>query len=121
MNIFLWALQVLLAFHTAMGAVWKLSNSEQTVASLKAIPHGAWMALTVVELLCSLCLILPIINKSLGFLAPNAAIVIALEMLLFCGLHIYSGDGSYNQVIYWLVVTAVCVFIAYGRFVLKPF
>ena len=46
MNILLWVLQILLALHTAMGAVWKFSNSEQTVPSLKAIPHGAWLTLS---------------------------------------------------------------------------
>jgi len=121
MNIFLWVLQALLALHTAVGAVWKFSNSEQAVPSLKAIPHGAWMALIVAELLCSLCLILPALNKSLGNLAPIAALCIAAEMLLFCGLHIYSGDSNYSSVIYWLVVAAICAFIAYGRFSLKPF
>ena len=120
MNIFLWVLQVLLALHTVMGAVWKFSNSEQTVPSLKAIPHGVWLAMSVFELLCSLGLILPAFNKSLAILAPIAAACIAGEMLLFCGLHIYSGDTNYGPMIYWLVVAAICAFIAYGRFVLKP-
>ena len=120
MNIFLWVLQILLAVHTVIGAVWKFSNSEQTVPSLQAIPHGVWMALIVFELFCSVGLILPAINKRLARLAPVAAIGIAAEMLLFCGVHIYSGDTNYHEIIYWLVVTAVCAFIAYGRFVLKP-
>lgn len=42
MNILLWVLQILLALHTVIGAVWKFSNSEQTVRSLNAIPHGVW-------------------------------------------------------------------------------
>src|SRR5262245_57977839 len=121
MNILLWVLQVLLALHTVMGAVWKFSNSEQTVPSLKAIPHEAWLAMSVFELLCSLCLVLPAVNKPLAILAPVAAACIAAEMLLFCGLHIYSGDANYGHMIYWLVVAAICAFIAYGRFVLKPF
>jgi xanthine/uracil/vitamin C permease (AzgA family) len=120
MNILLWVLQTLLALHTAIGAVWKLSNSEQAVPSLKAIPHGIWLGMSAVELLCSLALILPAFYKPLALLAPLAAIVIAAEMLLFCGLHIASGDQSYGPMIYWLVVAAVCAFIAYGRFVLKP-
>jgi xanthine/uracil/vitamin C permease (AzgA family) len=120
MNILLWVLQTLLALHTAIGAVWKLSNSEQAVPSLKAIPHGIWLGMSAVELLCSLALILSAFYKPLAFLAPLAAIVIAAEMLLFCGLHIASGDQNYGPMIYWLVVAAVCAFIAYGRFVLKP-
>ena len=121
MNILLWVLQILLALHTAIGAVWKFSNPAQTVPSLKAIPHGVWLAMSVFELLCSLALILPAFNKSLAILAPVAAACIAAEMLLFCGLHIYSGDPNYSPVIYWPVVAAICAFIAYGRFVLKPF
>ena len=121
MNILLWVLQSLLALHTAIGAVWKFSNPEQSVPSLKAIPHGVWLAMSVIELFCSVGLILPAFNKSLGVLAPVAAVCIAAEMLLFCGLHIYSGEANVNPMIYWLVVAAICAFIAYGRLVLKPF
>lgn len=121
MNIVLWVFQVVLALHTAMGAFWKFSNSEQSVESLKVIPHGVWMAMMVLELLCSLCLILPVINKSWGIAAPIAAIFIAIEMLAFCALHLASGNGNYGHIVYWLVVAAICAFIAYGRFVLKPF
>ena len=121
MNILLWVLQIFLALHTAVGAVWKFSNSEQTVPSLKAIPHGVWLAMSVIELLCSVALILPIFNKRLAILAPIAAALIAAEMLLFCALHLSSGDTNYGPMIYWLVVAAICAFIAYGRFVLKPF
>jgi hypothetical protein len=46
-----------------MGAVRKFSNSEQTVPSLNAIPHGVWMAMSVLELLCSGCLILPAFSR----------------------------------------------------------
>ena len=121
MHILLWVLQVLLAVHTTIGAVWKFSNSaEQTMPSLGAIPNAAWLAMSVIELLCALGLILPAFNKSLGVLAPIAAILIAAEMLLFCVLHISSGESNYGPMIYWLVVTAICAFIAYGRFVLKP-
>lgn len=121
MNIFLWVLQVLLALHTVMGAVWKFSNSEQTVPSLQAIPHGVWLGLGVFELFCSVALILPVFYKPLGYLAPAAAICIAAIMVLYIGLHLFSGDPNHGQVIYWLIVAAICAFIAYGRFALKPF
>jgi hypothetical protein len=120
MNILLWALQALLAVHTVTGAVWKFSNSEQTVPSLKALPHGVWLTLSIVELLCSVALILPSMSQRFAILAPIAAACIGAEMLLFTGLHISSGEASYSPVIYWLVVAAVCALIAYGRLVLKP-
>lgn len=116
MNILLWVLQSLLALHTAIGAVWKFSNSEQTVPSLQAIPHGLWLALSGIELVLSLCLILPAFNRSLAILAPIAAACIAAEMLLFSALHLYSGEANHGPMIYWLVVAAICAFIAYGRF-----
>jgi hypothetical protein len=68
----------------------------------------------------SLGLVIPALNKRLAMLALIAAVCIAAEMLLFSGLHIYSGDANYGPMIYWLVVAAICALIAYGRFVLKP-
>ncbi len=121
MNILLWVLQVLLALHTTTGAVWKFSNSaEQTMPTLGAIPNEIWLAMSIIELFCALGLLLPAFNKSLANLVPAAAGIIAAEMLLFCGLHLYSGATDYSPVIYWLVVAAICAFTAYGRFVLKP-
>ena len=120
MNILLWVLQILLALHTVMGAVWKFFNSERTVSSLSAIPHGVWTSLSVIEVLCAIGLILPAISKRLGNAAPIAATVIAAEMVLFCGVHLYSRDPNYGPMIYWLVVAAISGFIAYGRFVLRP-
>jgi uncharacterized membrane protein YphA (DoxX/SURF4 family) len=85
MNIFLWILQILLALHTVMGAVWKFSHSaEQTMPSLKAIPSGIWWALAGVELLCALCLILPALYKPAAVLVPVAATCIAVIIVLLC-------------------------------------
>ena len=120
MNIFLWILQILLAIHTVMGSVWKFSHSEQTVASLKAIPHPVWTGLSIAELFCALCLVLPALNKHLGILAPLAAVCIAIEMLAFSAIHLSSGVTDNSQMYYWLVVAVICGFLAYGRFVLKP-
>ena len=117
MTILLWILQILLALHTAVGAIWKFSNSEQTVPSLSAIPHTVWLAMSVLELLCSLCLIVPAFNRRLTVLAPIAAAYITSEKLLFSVVHLYSGWAEHGQMIYWLVVAAVCGLVAYGRLV----
>jgi DoxX-like protein len=116
LNIFLWILQILLTLHTVAGALWKFTNSEQTIPSLKALPHGVWITLSILELICSVALILPAFNKSLKILAPIAAVCIAAEMLLFCACHMFSGEASYGPMIYWLVVAAICAFVAWGRF-----
>ncbi|WP_202617494.1 DoxX family protein, partial [Roseimaritima sediminicola] len=119
MNTVLWVLQALIALHTLMGAVWKFSNSaEETMPSLKAIPNGAWIAMGGFEILLSICFLIPLIYKPWDFLAPVAAVCIVAEMLLFIGLHYYSGDSTLAPVAYWLVVAVICGFIAFGRFML---
>lgn len=121
MNILLWILQILLALHTAIGAVWKFSNTAaQTMPSLGAIPDNAWIALAILELFCSVGLVIPAISKRLAFLAPLAALFIAAEMLLFCGMHWIAGASDQSSIIYWLVVAAFCAVIVYGRMVRKP-
>lgn len=121
MNILFWVLQVLLALHTVIGALWKFSHTAaQTMPSLTAIPDGVWKSMGGFELAIGACLILPAIHKSLAILAPIAAACIAAEMLLFCGLHLYSGDTNYGPIAYWLIVVAICAFIAYGRIVREP-
>jgi len=119
MNIFLWILQILMALHTLMGAVWKFSNSvEKTMPSLKAIPNGMWLAMGGIEILASIALIIPLFYKPLAFVAPVAAICIAVEMLIFTALHYLSGDSTIGPIIYWIAVAVICAFIAYGRLVL---
>jgi hypothetical protein len=103
-----------------MGAVWKFSNSEQSVSSLSAIPHEVWLAMSVIELLCALGLIIPAFKKSLASLVPTAALIIAGEMLLFCGFHLFSGEADHSPMFYWLVVATISAFVSYGRFVWKP-
>jgi hypothetical protein len=123
-NILLWILQVLLALHTVMGAVWKFSNSPEAVPSLKAIPHGVWLAISALEVIWSVCLILPAFYQpkhKLGSKAvPIAALCIGAVMLVYCGFHLASGDPNHGQMVYWIVVMALCMFIAYGRLKLKP-
>ncbi len=120
MNVLLWIFQVLLALHTAVGAIWKSSNSEHTMPSLGAIPHGVWLSMSGLELLCAVALIVPTFSKRLAILAPIAAAFVAAEMLFFSGVHLASGSTSIGPVIYWLAVGAICAFIVYGRLVLKP-
>ena len=41
-------------------------------------------------------------------------------MLVFVAVHLASGHDKHGQMIYWIIVAALCAFIAYGRFVLEP-
>ena len=120
MNTLLWILQVLLALHTATGAIWKFSNPAQAISSISAIPPAVWLAMSVLELCCTVGLIVPALYRSVAIFVPIAAAAIAAEMLLFSGLHLASGTANHGPLFYWLVVAAFCSFIAYGRLVLRP-
>ena len=117
MNILLWTLQILLALHTAMGAVWKFSNSDKVVPSLRGIPRGSWLVISGIELVLSvglICTALP----GLAVVAPIAAACVAFEMLCFIGIHLYKGFGRVRgPMLYWLGVAVVAGFIVYGRLV----
>ncbi len=120
MNILLWILQGLLAAHTLMGAIWKFSTPAQNLPSLAAIPPPAWLGLSLAELLCVVGLILPAFGERFALAPLFAAGFVALEMLLYCGLHLASGDNGHGQLVYWLVVASLCGFIIYGRASLAP-
>lgn len=120
MNIVLWILQGLLALHTAVGASWKLFNSEQAVPTLSAIPSAVWIALIPFELLCAVGLVIPVVAPSLGWLVPVAAIGIAVEMLVFSGVHLRTGAEDNGPMYYWLGVAAVGAAITFGRLFVAP-
>lgn len=119
MNALLWTLQALLALHTLMGAFWKFSNSEQQQGALSQIPHAVWLLLAVVEILCVLAFLAPVLRKKMGHWVPIASAIIALEMLFFCGLH-FSAGAPGNEPIYWGTVALLCLFLAYGRWKIRP-
>lgn len=120
MNVLLWVLQILLALHTLMGAMWKFSTGVDAVPSLKALGQPGWLALAIVEILCAVGLVLPALKRSLGKVAAISAAVIAVEMLLFCVLHLASDVTAHGEMVYWLVVAAFAGFIAWGRLVKNP-
>ncbi len=119
MNLLSSILQVLLALHTAMGAFWKFSHPARTVPALDVIPSALWQAMGGIELVLAVGLVLPLFLKSWSVLAAIAAIGIAIEMLVFCGLHLKAGATQQGHLVYWLVVAAVCGVIAYGRLTVK--
>lgn len=119
MNILIWVVQIFLAVHTLMGALWKFSNSEHDIPSLEAIPHGVWMGLSIIELACTIALILPLlkfIKQSRTDWSPIAALVIAGEMVFYSALHLQSGDPNNGPMIYWLVIAGICISFAAVRF-----
>ena len=121
MNILLWVLQVLAALlYTASGSmkVFMFDKVSKDVPSFGALPRQAWMALGIVELLCSVGLILPAALHWQPTLTVVAATVLAIESLVFIWVHVRYRELS--SIIMSGVLGLMMAFIAYGRMVLEP-
>jgi hypothetical protein len=121
MNILLWVLQGLAALVYAMSGVMKafmFDKVSQDVPSFGALPRRVWMALGVMELLCVVGLILPSAFGWLPVLTVLAAGVLAVESLVFIGVHLKYREAA--PTILCCVLGLVMAFIAYGRMVLAP-
>src|SRR5262245_15906500 len=91
MNILLWVLQVLAALLYASSGVMKVfmfDKVSQDVPSFGALPRGAWMALGILELVCTVGLIVPSAFHWRPALTVVAAAVLAIESLVFIGVHV---------------------------------
>lgn len=121
MNILLWVLQVLAALVYGASGVMKVFLFDKVsgdVPSFGALPREAWTALGILELVCSVGLIFPAALRWQPRLTVVAAIVLAIESLLFIWVHV-----KYREIppiILSAVLGLLMAFIAYGRMVLKP-
>src|SRR5579863_9385890 len=121
MNILLWVLQILAAFLYGSSGVMKVfmfDKVSQDVPSFGALPRKAWMNLGILELMCTVGLIVPAAFHWQPPLTILAATVLAVEGLVFVGVHI-----KYREVaptISSVVLGLLMAFIAYGRMVLQP-
>ena len=121
MNILLWVLQVLAALLYGASGIMKVfmfDKVSEGVRSFGALPRKAWMALGLVELVCTVGLIVPAAFHWHPALTVVAATVLAIESLVFIGVHIKYREIT--PIIMSVVLGLLMAFIAYGRMVLKP-
>ena len=121
MNILLWVLQILAALlYTASGVmkVFMFDKVSADVPSFGAMPRGAWMALGILELVCTVGLIVPAALPWRAGLTVAAATVLAIESLVFIGVHVKYHEIA--PIVMSGVLGLLMAFIAYGRMVLKP-
>ena len=121
MNILLWVLQVLAALLYASSGVMKVFMFEKVskdVPSFGALPRNVWTALGVLELVCTIGLIVPDALHWHPPLTIVAAVVLAIESLVFIGVHVKYREAS--PIIMSAVLGLLMAFIAYGRMVLHP-
>jgi uncharacterized membrane protein YphA (DoxX/SURF4 family) len=121
MNILLWVLQVLAALLYGSSGVMKVfmfDKISEKVPSFGALPRKAWMALGILELVCTVGLIVPAAFHWQPRLTILAAAILAVESLVFVGVHV-----KYHEVTPMIlsgVLGLLLAFIAYGQVVLKP-
>ncbi len=121
MNILLWVLQVLAALLYGASGVMKVFMFERIsegVPSFGALPRNAWMALGLIELVCAVGLIVPAAFHWQPALTIAAAAILAIESLVFVGVH-----AKYREIapiILSVGLGLTLAFIAFGRTVLTP-
>lgn len=121
MNRLLWILQVLAALLYGSSGVMKVFLFEkisQDVPSFGALPREAWMALGILELACTVGLIVPAAFHWRPRLTVLAATLLAIESLVFVWVHV-----QYHEIAPIIMSGALgllMAFIAYGRMVLRP-
>jgi uncharacterized membrane protein len=121
MNILLWVLQVLATVVYGASGVMKVfmfDKVSEGVPSFGALPRQAWMALGILELVCTVGLIVPAAFHWHPAATVLAATVLAIESLVFVWVH--AKYREMTTVIMSGVLGLLMAFIAYGRMVLKP-
>jgi len=121
MNILLWVLQILTALLYGASGVMKVFMFDQIregVESFGALPREGWAALGILELICTVGLIVPSVFRWMPALTVVAASVLALESLVFVWVHVQYRETP--TIIMSAILGLLMAFIAYGRLVLKP-
>jgi DoxX-like family len=121
MNILLWVLQVLAVLLYGASGIMKVfmfDKIREGVPSFGALPREAWMALGILELVCSVGLIVPAALHWHPALTVVAATALTIESLVFVWVH--AKYGEIPTIIFSAVLGLLMAFIAYGRMVLKP-
>jgi uncharacterized membrane protein YphA (DoxX/SURF4 family) len=121
LNVLLWVLQVLAALLYLASGVMKVFLFDKVsadVRSFEALPRKVWLSLGILELVCTVGLIVPAAFRWQPALTVVAAVVLALESLVFIGVH--ARYREITPIISSGVLGLLMAFIAYGRIVLSP-
>lgn len=121
MNVALWVLQGVAALLYASSGVMKVFMFDKVsgdVPSFGALPRPAWTALGILELACTVGLIVPGALHWQPSLTVLAAALLTIESLVFIGVHVKYREMT--PIIMSGVLGIFMAFIAYGRLVLQP-
>lgn len=122
MNILLWILQILTALVYGASGVMKTFMFDKVthdVPSFSALPRDVWMIFGIIELICAIGLIVPGAIAWHPTLTTMAAVILAVESVVFIAVHVKYRETP--AIVMSGVLGLTMIFIAYGRFVLSPF
>ncbi len=121
MNILLWVLQVLAALLYGASGVMKVflfDKISADVPSFGALPREVWRVLGILELVCAVGLTVPAAFHWQPGLTVVAATVLAIESLVFVGVHVKYRETP--SIVMSGALGLLMAFVAYGRMVLTP-
>ena len=121
MNVLLWVLQVFAALLFGASGVMKVfafDKISKDVPSFGALPRKVWMAFGILELVCTVGLIVPSAFLGKPGLTVLAATVLAMETLVFIWVHVQYREVT--PIVISGMLGLLMAFIAYGRMFLKP-
>ena len=122
MNVALWILQGFLALAYLAAGLMKVTRSKEQITKLmrwaEDFSPSIIKAIGLVEILGALGLILPALTAILPWLTPLAGVCLALDMLMASLVHVRLKE--YPAVGMTVVLLVLAVFVAYGRFFIRP-
>lgn len=98
--------------------VFLFDKVSQDVPSFGALPRTVWTVLGILELVCTVGIIVPDALHWQPRLTILAAAVLAVESLVFVGVHVKYREAT--PILMSGVLGLLMAFIAYGRMVLHP-
>jgi hypothetical protein len=116
MNILLWVLQALAALVYGSSGIMKVflfDKVSHDVPSFGALPRKAWTALGILELVCTVGIIVPAVLHWHPQLTVLAAAVLAIESFIFIWVHLKYREPA--PIILSAVLGVIMAFVAYGR------
>ena len=122
MNILLWLLQAALAWLCIGGGafqIFKLDELKKNVTAMRELPRALWTALGLFGCIAGVGLIVPGAFNIHPIVTAYAAVGVAAHSALITAFYVRFGDRA--PLPYSAAMAIIAAFVAYGRFVLKPF
>ena len=118
MNVALWVLQGFLAFLYVSGGAYKAFKFAELAKYMTAIPHGAWRALGLIEMVGGVLLVVPGAFNWMPQLTWVAAAVLAVETLGLAAMYASKSLklSASNPMPWAVLMGAMAAIVAYCRY-----